>query len=420
MDIRVGSQSVALAPVRPAELSAAQRIDTLEDLARLRAWADAQEQHLLSAMAGPGDPPRSLRDPELVDKQYVREEIACVLRLAPSSVNARLHVADELVRRLPDTLAALERGVLGLPYARCLAEAVGPLSDAVAALVEKRVLPAAGRQTLRGFRESVARALIAVDPRTADEQHNDALADRRVEARMLDHGMASVHAELAADEVQAIMTRVQAAADAAHTADDGRTADQRRADAFVSLLLGLDPACAATWQGRRPSVQVSVALSTLLHLDDEPGDLDGYGPVPATLARRLAADPSGTWRRLVTDPMGGVIDVGRDAYQPPQDLADHVIARDRICRYPGCRRQAKRCDIDHQTSWEHGGQTDACNIECLCPRHHNLKHETGWTVLGDPSGELTWIAPTGHTYLDPPGRHPIDRTGPAVDDECPF
>ncbi len=421
MDVMVGAQSVTLSPVRPAALSAAERIDTLEGLARLRAWADAQEQHLLAAMAGPGDPPRSLGDPVAVEKQYVREEIACVLRLAPSTVNARLHLAGELVRRLPDTLAALERGVIELAYARCLGEAVNALPDAAAMLVEKQVLPAAGGQTLRAFRESVARAVLAVDPRTAEQQHTDALQERRVEARMSLHGMGSVHAELPADAVTAIMTRVQAAADAATTPDDGRTADQRRADAFVALVLGQDPASAASWQGRRPTVQVSVALSTLLNLDDAPGELDGYGPVPAQLARRMAADPSGTWRRLVTDPLGGVIDAGRQAYEPPQGLAEHVIARDRICRFPGCRRQARRCDIDHQTAWDDHGKTDACNLECLCSRHHHLKHEAGWTVRGDPDGHLTWTTPTGHTYLDPPGRHPIDSTMTAsVVDDCPF
>ena len=427
MDVVVGSQPVALPLVNPAALSAAERVDTLEGLARIRAWADAQEQHLLAAMAEPGDPPRSLRDPVAVEKQYVREEIACVLRLAPSSVNSRLHLAGELVRRLPETLTALERGVIGLSYARCLAEAVNALPDEAATLVQNRVLPAAGRQTLRAFRESVARAVIATDPRTADEQHLDAADERRVESRMLEHGMGSVHAELTADAVQAIMTRVQAAADAGQTPDDQRTADQRRADAFVALVLGQDPASAATWQGRRPTVQVSVALSTLLDLDEQPGDLDGYGPVPAALARRLAADPSSTWRRLVTDPVGGVIDVGRDAYVPPRDLAEHIIARDRVCRFPSCRRRARRCDIDHQTAWTQLGRTDACNLACLCSRHHHLKHEAGWTVVGDPDGDLIWITPTGHCHHDPPGRHPVDLTSGQVDteafresDTCPF
>ena len=429
MDVVVGSQTVALPRVRPAVLSAAERIDTLDGLARLRAWADAQEQHLLAAMARPGDPPRTVDDPVAVDKQFVREEIACALKLAPGTVNARLHVAGELVRRLPETLDLLERGVLALPYARCLAEAVGPLPDEAVAVVQARVLYSAGRQTLRAFRESVARAVIAVDPRGAEEQHRAASEQRRVEMRMLDHGMGSLHAELTADAVEAIMTRVQTAADALAAAERGeqveafepRTADQLRADALVALLTGQELDLRATWQGRRPTVQVSVALSTLLGLDDEPGELDGYGPIPAQLARRIAADPTGTWRRLVTDPLGGVIDVGRTAYEPPQDLTDHVLARDRICRFPGCRRRARRCEIDHQTAWGDGGCTDECNLECLCSRHHHLKHEAGWTVLGDPNDDVLWVAPTGHTYLDPPGRHPTDRTtAPTTADDCPF
>ncbi|WP_375500948.1 HNH endonuclease signature motif containing protein [uncultured Jatrophihabitans sp.] len=105
-----------------------------------------------------------------------------------------------------------------------------------------------------------------------------------------------------------------------------------------------------------------------------------------------------------------------------QRQVEHVIARDRICRFPGCRRRARRCDIDHQTPWDEHGDTDACNLECLCTRHHHLKHEAGWTVHGHPDEHLVWITPTGHTYLDPPGRHPVDRTSdPVADpDNCPF
>ncbi len=382
-----------------------------------------------------------------VDKQFVREEIACVLKLAPSTANARLHLAGELVRRLPETLDQLERGTIGMAYARCLAESVGPLPDEAALLVQARVLGASGRQTLSAFRASVARAVLALDPRRAEAQHRNACERRRVEVRMLEHGMGSLYAELPAEAVQAIATRVQAAADTLTAADrraaadrcaaadslaaaerpepvetvQQRTADQVRADALVALVTGQDLDLRATWQGRRPSVQVSVALSTLLALDEEPGELDGYGPIPAQLARRIAADPTGTWRRLVTDPLGGVIDVGRDAYEPPQNLTEHVIARDRTCRFPGCRRRARRCEIDHQTPWGQDGRTNECNLECLCSRHHHLKHEAGWTVLGNPNDPLLWITPTGHTYLDPPGRNPIDTTTvPSVTEACPF
>jgi hypothetical protein len=83
-------------------------------------------------------------------------------------------------------------------------------------------------------------------------------------------------------------------------------------------------------------VQVTVAATTLLGLDNHPGELAGYGPITAQTARHLAADA--TWRRILTDPISGtVLDVGRTTYRPPQALADHVRIRDRTCRFPGCR-----------------------------------------------------------------------------------
>ena len=189
-----------------------------------------------------------------------------------------------------------------------------------------------------------------------------------------------------------------------------RTAGQRRADALVGLLLGLDTATVQSRHGRRPTVQVSVALSTLLGVDDQPGELDGYGPIPAGVARRMAGDPSGVWRRLVTDPLGQLVDYGRSTYRPPQDLTDYVIARDRTCRFPGCGRQSRSCELDHLLDWDAGGRTEKHNLLAGCPRHHHLRHDAGWRVDGDPEGTLSWVTPTGHTYDASIGRHPIDTT----------
>ncbi|MGH8892853.1 MAG: hypothetical protein ACRDWY_06035, partial [Actinomycetes bacterium] len=84
-----------------------------------------------------------------------------------------------------------------------------------------------------------------------------------------------------------------------------------------------------------------VALSTLLGLDDEPGELAGHGPITAAVARRIAAE--GTWRRLLTDPVTGqLVAMGSERYEPPQEMRDAVIARDKTCRGPaaGCRPTA--------------------------------------------------------------------------------
>jgi uncharacterized protein DUF222 len=168
------------------------------------------------------------------------------------------------------------------------------------------------------------------------------------------------------------------------------------------------------WQGRRPQINVTVSLATLLGLDDQAGDLDGYGPIPAELARRIAADESGTWRRLVTDPLGHLIDYGQTTYRPPQHLRDFVNARDRECVGIGCHRQAQRCDHDHTVPFSQGGSTSASNLSPQCQRHHYLKHHADWHNHRNPDGTTTWTSPSGRSYTKPAPEYPIDHTRPAA------
>jgi HNH endonuclease/uncharacterized protein DUF222 len=154
--------------------------------------------------------------------------------------------------------------------------------------------------------------------------------------------------------------------------------------------------------GQRPAINVTVAIGTLLGYDEQPAELDGYGPISAAMARRIATDPTGTWRRLVTDGTGQLLDYGRRTYRPPANLTDHVIARDTTCTFPGCRRPARLCDLDHREAWDDGGETNADNVAALCPRHHNAKHHAGWQVRRRQDGSREWSSPTGHRYLVPP------------------
>ncbi len=151
-------------------------------------------------------------------------------------------------------------------------------------------------------------------------------------------------------------------------------------------------------------------MSTLLGLDDQAAELDGHGPIPAELARRIADDQSGTWRRLVTDDLGRLIDYGRTTYRPPAELRDFVLARDASCRFPGCNRRARRCDLDHLVAWDEGGTTNGPNLHALCCRHHHLKHEAGWTVRRSEDGDTRWNSPSGHRYSTPPPHYPRDTS----------
>jgi hypothetical protein len=227
-------------------------------------------------------------------------------------------------------------------------------------------------------------------------------------------GMTELRATLPAADAESIFTRLTAAARLIPQ-DDGRTLDQKRADLLVDgILAGIAFESLPRMQGRRPTVQVIVSLSTLLGLDEEPGDLAGYGPITADTARALAADQSGTWRRLVTDPITNqLLDFGTTTYRPPQALADFVIARDGVCVHPGCNQAGYRCDLDHLRPASAGGPTNPTNTAVLCRRHHRLKHQTRWNYTPNGDGTHTWISPTGHHYQNqPPTRwaHPNPST----------
>jgi hypothetical protein len=160
-----------------------------------------------------------------------------------------------------------------------------------------------------------------------------------------------------------------------------------------------------------PLIRVVVAAGTLLGLDERPGELAGYGPIPAEVARRLAADPDGTWQRILTDPASGaLLDVGRTAYRPPAALAEHVRARDRTCRFPGCRMPAERCDLDHVRRYP-DGPTSRCNLCTECRHHHRLKHDDDWHLVTDPHHPdvMVWTSPAGKTYTTEP-RPPLEPT----------
>jgi hypothetical protein len=143
-----------------------------------------------------------------------------------------------------------------------------------------------------------------------------------------------------------------------------------------------------------------VPFSTLIGIDDHPGELVGYGPIPSGVARRLAAQ--GTWRRLLTDPATGrLLDYGTTRYAPPQDLRDVIIARDRECMFPTCSMPAHRGQIDHTISYPHG-PTAQTNLGPPCDPHHDLKTRWGWQVDQAEEGRFIWTSPVGRTYEQEP------------------
>src|SRR5690625_442396 len=136
-------------------------------------------------------------------------------------------------------------------------------------------------------------------------------------------------------------------------------------------------------RGKPVTVNVTVPYSTLIGIDEHPGQLAGYGTITANVARRIAT--TGTWRRILTDPVNGApLDYGRTRYEPPPDLAAFIALRDGQCTFPGCTRTAHTSQVDHTTPYGHGGPTAHTNLGCLDQVCHLLKTFAGWTVTQEP------------------------------------
>ncbi|MGZ4546475.1 MAG: HNH endonuclease signature motif containing protein, partial [Blastococcus sp.] len=110
-------------------------------------------------------------------------------------------------------------------------------------------------------------------------------------------------------------------------------------------------------------------------------------------------------------------------YSPGARLDAFTRARDRRCRFPGCRTRAERCDLDHTTVWPHGA-TSEDNLCCLCRHHHRLRHQApGWSLRRLPDGGLEWTLPGGNTITTHPPRYGTDDPPPpgtVDDDPAPF
>ncbi|MFC4462985.1 DUF222 domain-containing protein, partial [Pseudonocardia nematodicida] len=194
---------------------------------------------------------------------------------------------------------------------------------------------------------------------------------------------------------------------------------------------GIAPAPPGGTPAARNSVQirinVTISADTLIGADDEPADLAGFGPIPASDARALAFDPASIWTRLFTDPITGQVQY-RDPtkYRPDAKTDAFVRARFPTCATPGCRVPSHRCDLDHVVPHRADGSGGLTVAENLCPHcrgDHLLKHCRGWSTALHADGTVEWTTPSGHVYrTDPSPVGPVRATntvakrGPSVFD----
>ncbi|MDQ1059606.1 hypothetical protein QFZ23_003507 [Arthrobacter globiformis] len=416
-------------------------LDGLTEVAGMEARFAAVKVHLTAgyataeaAMASPDTSPRE----QAVLQMSVTAEVACALTVSEGSAARFLAESATLSTDLPLTLAALQAGTLSWQHARVMCDETDGLDRAAAAALEAHFLDPEAPHAARGcpageltpsrFRARARCWRERHHPVSIETRHRNCAKDRRLEYVPDRDGMAWLSAYLPADQAAGIWDRATAGARALQGPSESRTLTQLRVDVAAAWLLGpvqrVDgapgdraagpfpadslpagsapggPVRAGDMQSPAAQVLVTVPVFSLLGLTEEPATLDGYGPIPASMARRLVADGGTSFLRVLTDPRDGApLEIGRTSYRIPKHMRQWLRLRDGKCTFPGCNNHSLDNDADHVLAWADGGTTGISNLGQPCPKHHRLKHGTTWRPVGatrdTPPG---WISPTGRHY----------------------
>jgi Domain of unknown function (DUF222) len=352
--------------------------------------------------------------------EFAYLEVATELHISGRAAQRRMAFAVTLTERLPQTLAALKQGWIEEFKAQLISDAVAPLSDEHAHAVEAAVLDKAHRQTPGQLRNRLAKAVLAVDPEGAEQRRKVIKRERRVDIYPTAPGQAVLAIHSTSEDIAAMHAAIAVRARESKAAGgETRTIAQLEVDIARDLLLSTGLA-----GGRMVEVHLTIPATSAIGADDQPGEVDGM-PVTAHAAREMFAEAC-RWRWASTDPTtGAVVDVTSARYTPPAMLRTLVQVRDRTCRFPGCTRRARYCDVDHRVPWPLGPTCDT-NCHCLCKRHHRAKHEAGWNIEVLGLGHYRWTSPSGRTYtVEPepvvePQRVKASPLPPPEDDHPPF
>ncbi len=429
-----GTYTVSSGGADPLRQLADDFLDGLAEASRVDAKVAAVKVRLASgytgaarALAGPAESPQDHRGQEMA----VVAEIACVLTVSERTAGALLAEARALTTALPLTLSALQAGQLSWQHARIMVDETTNLDPDGAKALEAHFLDPDAVNPARGcpagglvpgrFRHKARTWRERHHPVSIEKRHTRSAEDRRLEYAPDRDGMAWLSAYLPADTAAGIWDRTTTAARALQGPHEDRTLSQIRADVAATWLLGSNIAGGGTGgvtgvtDGKgemggmaagegvpspRAQVLVTVPLFSLLGVTDETATLDGYGPIPPSMARRLVADGAETFHRVLIDPRDGApLEIGRTSYRLTKAQRQWLRLRDGKCPFPGCSNQSLDNEADHILAWANGGSTGISNLSQPCPKHHRLRHTTAWkptpATMNEPPG---WISPTGRHY----------------------
>ncbi|MGY1753243.1 DUF222 domain-containing protein [Blastococcus sp. SYSU D01042] len=393
--------------------------------------------------------------------EFFPDELAHAINLGRGTASFRARRAFTWRENLPATFAALSEGRLDERRAGVLAEALQSAAPELARAVEAALLAEADQLSPNRLRTRALELLAELDPDAGEARRQEARRAADVTAVPAPDGMATLTADMTAEEAAACYAVVDQLAAMAKADGDERPIGQIRS--AITAMLILRPADHGL-PGVTVQLTVTAALDGLEGTSTRGGEVDGF-PITAAhlreLLRRIEAmglttPAGGSLAFAITDERGQLLatvtaaelarraargcvehpgsdDCGCAVLGPPDDVDSYVpgaaqrrfvTTRDRRCRFPNCGQRVGLADLDHVVAHSAGGRTACGNLCCACRSHHRLKtFAPDWAFRLDGDGTLHVTSPSGVTRTTrPPGLRPPRREPPGSheDDPPPF
>jgi hypothetical protein len=307
--------------------------------------------------------------------------VALARRESPHRGRQHVGLARILVEEMPCTRRALREGRITEWKAMILVRETACLSLADRRAVDRGLAGDLGRVETMGIRELEGRArrlAAELDAAACVLRRRVAESERRVTLRPVPDTMTRLSAELPTATGVAVFKALSEAADSARAQGDPRARHQVMADTLAERVLGR-----AVGDPVPVEIELVVSDEVLLGAREDSAYLDGYGPVPAELARELATHAAeqdlAAVRRLYRSPETGQL-VAMDSRSRCFEggLAHFIRLRDQTCRTPWCDAPIRH--IDHVHSAVDDGATSSDNGAGLCEACNYAKEAPGWSA----------------------------------------
>lgn len=388
-------------------------IDEVRALEELKAAAEARQARLTAVFDARVRADAAAQGvPQQLQGRGIAEQIGFARRVSSHRAHRLVALACVLARELPHTQRAFDLGVITEHRASVIVRETATLSLEHRRLVDEAISQDPAAVSLLGTKALAARTrarAAQLDAASVARARGRAESERRVTIRPAPDTMVYLTALLPVRDGVAAYAALRRTAEAAVRAGRETSLGRVMSDTLVHRLLAGDKPA----EGRTPvpvTLNLTMSAEGLLDPDSTArhvvAHLDGYGPVPAGLAREMVADAMDaglkTWvRRLFTRPdSSALVAIDSKARLFPKGIARFIQLRDRFCRNPWCDAPIRH--RDHVEGWGDGGETTAENGQGLCEACNHAKQAMGWSAHAEIALDGTHVVvtttPTGHTY----------------------